>query len=37
VTAALAANRFDFAMEGERHTLGEIAYIAVRRVDVDFD
>ena len=37
VTAALAANRFDFAMEGERHTLGEIAYIAVRRVDVDSD
>ena len=34
VTAALAANRFDFAMEGERHTLGEIEYIAVRRVDV---
>jgi 2-phosphosulfolactate phosphatase len=37
VTAALAANHFGFAMEGERHTLGEIAYIAVRRVDVDFD
>lgn len=37
VTAALAANRFDFAMEGERHTLGEIAYIAVRRVDVNPD
>lgn len=34
VTAALAANRFDFAMEGERHTFGEIAYIAVRRMDV---
>jgi len=34
VTAALAANRFDFAMEGERHTLDEIAYIAVRRMDV---
>ncbi|HEY7340579.1 MAG TPA: 2-phosphosulfolactate phosphatase [Ktedonobacterales bacterium] len=37
VTAALAANRFDFAMEGERHTLGEIAYIKVRRVDVNPD
>jgi len=35
VTAALAANRFDFAMEGERHTFGEIEYIAVRRVDVN--
>lgn len=34
VTAALAANRFGFAMEGERHTLDEIAYIAVRGVDV---
>lgn len=33
VAAALAANRFSFAMEGERHTLDEIDYIAVRRVD----
>ncbi len=37
VTAALAANRFDFAMEGERQTLGEFEYIAVRRVDVHPD
>ena len=35
VPAALAANRFPFAMEGERQTLGEIDYIAVRRVDVE--
>jgi 2-phosphosulfolactate phosphatase len=38
VTAALAANRFDFAMEGERHTFGEIEYIAVRptsRLSID--
>ncbi len=35
VTAALAANRFDFAMEGERHALGEIAYITVRRIAVN--
>lgn len=34
VTAALAVNRFGFAMEGERQTLGEMEYIAVRRVDV---
>ena len=35
VPAALAANRFPFAMAGERKTLGEIEYIAVRRVDVE--
>jgi 2-phosphosulfolactate phosphatase len=34
VTAALAANHFGFAMEGERHMFGEIAYIAVRRVEM---
>lgn len=34
VTAALAANRFGFAMEGQRKTFGEIEYIAVRRVEV---
>lgn len=37
VTAALATNHFDFAMEGERHTLGEIEYIEVQRVDVNGD
>src|SRR6185437_8570977 len=37
VTAALAANRFAFAMEGERHTYGEIAYIAVGQVNINPD
>ena len=34
VPAALAANRFPFAMEGDRKTHGAIEYISVRRVDV---
>ena len=34
VTAAMAANRFPFAMPGIRQTLGAIEYISVRRVDV---
>lgn len=34
VPAALAANRFGFAMEGERQTFGAVAYVAVRRVEV---
>jgi 2-phosphosulfolactate phosphatase len=34
VTAALVADQFGFAMEGERKTFGEIEYIAVRRVEV---
>ena len=34
VAAAMAANRFPFAMPGERQTLGAIEYISVRRVDV---
>lgn len=35
VTIALAADRFDFAMEGERRTYGAVKSIAVRRVDVE--
>ncbi len=35
VPSALAADRFSFAMEGERHHVGAIEYIAVRRVDVE--
>lgn len=35
VAAALAADRFSFAMEGERQHFGSIEYIAVRRVDVE--
>jgi 2-phosphosulfolactate phosphatase len=34
VPSALAADRFSFAMEGERHQLGTLEYIDVRRVDV---
>ncbi|HET8907538.1 MAG TPA: 2-phosphosulfolactate phosphatase [Ktedonobacterales bacterium] len=34
VPSALAADRFSFAMEGERDHVGAIEYIAVRRVDV---
>jgi 2-phosphosulfolactate phosphatase len=34
VPSVLAADRFSFAMEGERHHVGAIEYIAVRRVDV---
>lgn len=37
VAAALAANQFSFAMEGERHVLGETEYIAVRRIEVGAD
>ena len=34
VPAALAVDRFAFAMEGQRQTYGDIDYIAVRRVDM---
>lgn len=34
VTAALAVDRFRFAMEGDRQTYGDFEYVAVRRVDM---